>query len=156
MNPGQHEVFFSVTPPNAVVDNAAYTCNVIDTAGYDKCDIYFYLGPTDIAMATLKVQESDVKSNTTALTGGADVTGLIFGTSNTIDGVASALPASTADNTCVKCEIDLKGRKRYLLPVATAGDGTTGTYLACFALLRRAEVSKDSMSDRGFGQILRV
>lgn len=157
MHGSQNTKFVSVTPPAAIVDNAAYTCNVIDTLGYDYCEIFCYFGATDIAMAALKVQESDVAASATALTNGADVTGLVFGTSTDIAGSVSALPSSTADNTCVKFEIDCRGqRKRYLLPVATAGDGSQGTYLTISALLSRAEIAPVTASARGHGQILRV
>lgn len=156
MNPLQSTKTFVVTPPVAIVDNASWDCNVIDTLGYDYLTIDFILGFSDIAMAALKVQESDTKSNTTALTSGADITGLVFGTSTNIAGTTSSLPSSTADNTVVTCEIDCRKRKRYILPVATAGDGTSGTYLTILATLSRAEIAPTSASDRGRGQILRV
>ena len=156
MHSAQRNVFFSVTPPAAIVDNASLACNVIDTLGYDYCEVFCYIGATDIATVALKVQESDTKSNTTALTSGADVTGLVYGTSTNIAGSTSSLPSSTADNTCVKFEIDLKGRKRYLLPVVTGGDGAAGTYYAVHALLSKAELLTDTAAGRGFGDILRV
>lgn len=156
MQSAQQTKLFSVVPPGAIVDNASYTANVIDTLGYDYCVITCYVGATDIAMTALKVQESDTKSNTTTLTSGADVTGLVFGTSSDIAGSTSSLPSSTADNTFLRFEIDCRKRKRYLLPVATAGDGTTGTYMACWAELSRAEIAPVSASDRGCGQILRA
>lgn len=152
----QNNTFFSVTPPAAIVDNAALACNVIDTLGYDYCEVFVYHGATDIADVACKVQESDTKSNTTTLTSGADVTGLVYGTSTNIAGSTSSLPSSTADNTCHKFEIDLKGRKRYLLPAVTAGDGAAGTYFAIFALLSKAEVQPTSASGRGYADILRV
>lgn len=146
----------SVTPPAAIVDNAALTCNVIDTLGYDFCQIYVYTGATDIAAVAMKVQESDTKSNTTALTSGADVTGLVSGTSNNIAGSTSALPTSTADNTCYLFEVDCRGRKRYLLPVVTAGDGAAGSYYAIHAELSAPEVAPVTASERGCLEILRA
>lgn len=154
---GQNNTWFNVASPAAIVDNASVACNVIDTKGYDYCEIFCQIGATDIATVALKVQESDTKSNTTTLTSGADVTGLVYGTSSNIAGSTSSLPSSTADNTCYKFEIDLRGgRKRYLLPVLTGGDGAAGTYYSVFALLSRAEVQPTSASDRGYGDILRV
>ena len=156
MNRQQNTTSFLVTPPAAISDNAALVCNVIDTLGYRKLAIDIEIGATDIAMAVLKIQESDTKSNTTALTTGTDITGLVFGTSNTIAGTASTLPISTVDNTVVRCEIDLKGRKRYILPVATTGDGAAGTYLTIRAALSDPEISPTTAAARGYGQILRV
>lgn len=152
----QNNVFFSVTPPAAIVDNAAVVCNVIDTAGCDYCEVFCYVGATDIATVALKIQESDTKSNTTTLTSGADVTGLVYGTSANVAGSTSALPSSTADNTCLKFEIDTRYRKRYLLPVLTGGDGAAGSYYTVFALLSKAEIQPTSASARGYGDILRV
>lgn len=152
----QNDTVFIVASPAAIVDDAAVACNVIDTKGYDYCRVLVTLGATDIATVALKVQESDVKSNTTALTSGADVTGLVYGTSTNIAGSTSALPTSTADDKVYSFEIDLKGRKRYLLPVITGGNGSAGTYYAAHALLSKQEVQATSAADRGFGDILRI
>lgn len=141
----------SITPPAAIVDNASYTTAEIDTLGFDYAQVYVYLGATDIAMAALKVTESDTSGS-----GHADVTGLVFGTSNTIAGAASTLPSSTDDNKFFVFDIDLRGRKRYLDLVATAGDGTAGTYLTAFAILTRAENTPVTAAERGASQILRV
>lgn len=152
LSPVKHK-FVSVTPAGAIVDNAAYTTAAIDTAGYDFCTIIAYLGATDIAMAGLKVQESDASD----MTGAADVTGLVVGTSTNIAGSTSALPSATDDNKAMCFEVDLRaGRKRYLDLVATAGDGTAGTYLTVFALLWRGEVCPITAAERGYDEILRV
>jgi hypothetical protein len=156
MNNAQNNTVFVSTPPAAIVDNATLTSNVIDTLGYDYCEILVIKGATDIADVACKVQESDVKSNTTALTSGADVAGLVYGTSTNIAGTTSALPSSTADNTVTKFEIDLKGRKRYLLPVVTHGDGAAGGFSTIIALLSKAEVQPNTAAARGYGDILRV
>ena len=152
----QNNVWFIVTSPAVIVDNASLACNVIDGQGYDYTQIAVIIGATDIATVAMKIQESDTKSNTTALTSGADVTGLVSGTSTNIAGTTSALPLSTADNTVQLFEVDLRKRKRYLLPVVTGGDGTAGTYYTVIALLSRAEVQPTSASGRGCGDILRV
>lgn len=152
MNHAQQDKFFSITPPAAIVDNASYTTATIDTAGYAYARVFAYLGATDIAMGALKIQESD----DSGMSGAADVTGLIYGTSAGVAGTTSALPSATDDNKCFVFEIDLRGRKRYLDLVATAGDGSAGTYLTAFALLSRAADVPVSAADRGFGNILRV
>jgi hypothetical protein len=146
----QNTKWVSVTPPAAIVDNASLTTASIDTLGYDYCEIYLYLGATDIAMTVLKVQESDTDS------GYADVTGLVYGTSAGIGGSTSALPTATDDNKCFKFEVDLRGRKRYLDLVATCGDGAAGTYATAFALLSRAKDTPVTATERNFGNILRV
>ena len=148
----QNDKWVSVTPPGALVDNASLTTSTIDTAGYAYARICVYLGATDIAMTALKVQESD----DSGMSGAADITGLVYGTSNGISGSASTLPSATDDNKCFTFEIDLRGRKRYLDLVATFGDGTVGGYAAAFCLLSRASDAPVSASERGFGNILRV
>jgi hypothetical protein len=149
----QNFKFVSVTPPAAIVDAGSYTTAAIDTAGYDYCTIIAYLGATDIAMAALKVQESD----DSGMSGAADVTGLVVGTSNNIAGSTSALPSATDDNKAMCFEVKCGGdRKRYLDLVATAGDGTAGSYLTVFALLSKGEAVPVTAAERGFDEILRV
>jgi hypothetical protein len=146
----QNDKFLSITPPGAIVDNASYTTASIDTAGFDYLRVFVYLGATDIAMAALKLQESDTDGSY------ADVTGLVYGTSVGIGGTTSALPSATDDNKAFVFEVDLRGRKRYFDLVATAGDGSAGTYLTAFALLSRAKDYPVSATERGFANILRV
>jgi hypothetical protein len=146
----------NVLPPVAIVDNASWTTNVIDTLGWDYCTIYFCLGANDIAIAALKVQEADAAASATALTNGADVTGLVFGTSTNIAGSTSALPADDEDGNVFAFDIDLKGRKRYLDLVATNGDGTAGGFASAFAVLSRGEQAPVTAAQRGCVEILRV
>lgn len=146
----------SVTPPAAIVDNAALTCNVIDTLGFDFCRIVVYLGATDIAVAALKVQEADVAASGTALTSGADVTGTVWATATLDVGTVSVLPSATDDNKFFTWEIDLRGRKRYLLPVITGGDGTAGAFFAVFAELHKGEQVPTTAAQKGVAQNLRV
>jgi hypothetical protein len=141
--------------PVAIVNNASIVGQVIDTLGFTECKIDLQLGATDIAMSALKVQESDTKASATALTSGADVTGLVFGTSNGIDGNASVLPSATDDNKVFTFDIPLRGRKRYLLVAGTFGSGSAGGYMSGVATLGGAEISKDLAADRGAAQILR-
>jgi len=84
------------------------------------------------------------------------VTGLVYGTSNGINGSASSLPSATDDNKTFAFEIDLRGRKRYLDVTATAGDGTAGTYLTINYILWRAKDYPVTAAERGFANILRV
>src|SRR5574343_1612731 len=86
---------FAITPPAAIVDNASLTTAAIDTAGFDLCKVVVFLGATDIAMTALKVQESDASD----MTGAADITGAVFGTSDNDAGSTSTLPSATADNS---------------------------------------------------------
>lgn len=142
-----------ITPPAAIVDNTGYTTAAIDTKGAHLVEIYVLVGATDIAMAALKVQESEASD----MTGAADVTGLVAGTS-TLPGTetASALPSATDDNKVFRFEVNTQGRKRYLDLVATAGDGTAGTYLCAFALLHYNRERPNTDAKRGVAQTLSV
>ena len=152
MHSEQTDKFFSITPPAAIVDNASLTTATIDTLGFNYCRVFVYYGAMDIASTALKIQESD----DSGMSGAADVTGLVYGTSSDIAGSTSALPSATDDNKCFSFEIELKGRKRYLDLVATMGDGTTGSYVTAFALLSRASDVPVTKTERGFANILRV
>lgn len=139
MNALQNVKVVNVTPPAAIVDNASFSTTTIDTAGYGKLAVYFSLGATDIAMSALKIQESD----DSGMSGAADITGLVYGASG-----APALPSATDDNKIFGFFVNLAGRKRYLDVVATAGDGSTGTYGSCVAVLYNGEGINDA-TERG-------
>lgn len=142
-----------LTPPAAIVDNAAFPTATLDTLGWGYCTIYCVLGATDIAMAALKVQESD----NSGMSGAADISGLVYGTSTLADSsTTSSLPSATADNTVFAFDIPLNGRKRYLDVVATAGDGTAGTYMTVLALLSRGKEVPNSATERGLAAVLRA
>lgn len=151
MNPLQNTKFVSMTPPAAIVDNTSYTTAEVDTKGWDYAQIYCYLGATDVAMTALAVTESDTTGS-----GHANVTGLVVGTSDNIDGSTSALPTSTDDNKCMIFDIDLRGRKRFLDLTATAGDGSTGTYMTAWCILSRGNEAPVSSTERGADEVLRV
>lgn len=146
-----NEKIVLITPPAAIVDNAAFGTTTIDTYGFRHCSIYVILGALDIAVGALKVQESDASN----MSGATDVPGTVVGTDTTDVGGASALPSATADNTVQKFEIDLRGRKRYLDLHLTGGDGTAGTYACVFALLKRGEQSPTTAAEKGCAQVMR-
>lgn len=150
MNAAIETKLVSVTPPAAIVDDAAYTCASVDCSGWAFAKITAYLGATDIAMVALKVTESDNDSDY------SDVTGLIFGTSANLTGSTSTLPSATDDNKFFVFDVDLRGRKRYLKLAATAGNGTAGTFLAAWAELSRPAIGPTTAAERGASQILRV
>lgn len=147
----QDAKYINAVPPGAIKDNASFTPVAIDTKGYDYAEIIVNLGATDIAMAALKVQECDTSGGSYA-----DVTGLIFGTSDNLAGSTSNLPAATDDNAIEVFQIPLQTRKRYLKVIATAGNGTSGTYLAAIARLSRAKVLPSTAALAGADQILRI
>lgn len=150
---GIHTKVVNVTPPVASVNNASAVTTTIDTLGFDYCNIHVALGVADTALSALKVQESDYAN----MSGAADVTGLVYGTSSNIAGSTSSLPASTNDNTVFGFDIDLRARKRYLDVVATVDDqGTTGAFIAIQAVLSRAEQLPTTAAERGCQDILRA
>jgi len=150
----QNQKLFLVTAPAAIVDNASLTTNVIDTKGWDYVDIYVIYGAMDIATTVLKVQEADAASDATTLTSGADVTGLVYGTSTNSAGSTSSLPTATSDNTIFAFRVDCRARKRYLKPIVTLGDGTSGTFAIVVAVLSRGNAVPNSASTRGVAQEL--
>jgi hypothetical protein len=147
MNNLQNVKVVNVTPPAAIKDAASFATTTIDTLGFNKVAIYFALGATDIAMTALKVQESDDSGMSAA----ADITGCVYGATG-----APALPSADDDNKIFGFFIDLKGRKRYLDVVATAGDGSTGTFGACTAHLYNPLTTEDNATQRGLAANLIV
>lgn len=129
--------FVPVTPPGVIVDDSAFTTAELDTKGFAYACILCSLGAMDIAMAALKLQESDTSGS-----GFADVTGAVGGTDFT-------LPSATDDNKIVAFFVNLIGRKRYLDLVATGGNGSTGTYMSVVAILSDAQITPSSVSERG-------
>lgn len=141
---------FAAMPPGVIKNDAAFVCNVIDTQGLSCLTIDIILGATDIAMAALKVQEAEVAASATALTSGTDIPLADFSVS------PATLPSATADNTVVTVTIPITGgRKRYILLVATAGNGAAGTYAAAIAYGEAIEVP-NTAALRGVGQNLIV
>ena len=146
MNTLQQTKLVSITPPAAIVDNAAYTTAAIDTFGFNKLKVVVYLGATDIAMTTLKLTESD----DSGMSGAADITGCVFGTSTNPDtGTTAALPTADDDNKFFVFFVDLKGRKRFIDLSATAGNGAAGTFLCAWAELSDALNVPHTATERG-------
>jgi hypothetical protein len=136
---GLNQKFVPVTNPAAIVDNAGFTTAVIDTLAFGFVTILVYLGALDVAVAALKLRESDASD----MTGAVDVDGADYSTDST-------LPAATDDNKLFAIHVNTKGRKRYLDLTLTGGDGTAGTYASVLAALSQPAISPSSASDRGF------
>ncbi len=128
--------------PAAIVDNAAFSSNVIDLQDFEGSDYIEFvctLGATDIALTTLKVMESDIKTNATTL-GGVPV--LVMDT--------AAKPGATDDNSVCVIGINLRNkRSRYLQLQATMGDGVAGGFLTALAIGRRMHNASSNAADRG-------
>lgn len=151
MNDLHNAKFAQVIAPAAITDNASFTTVEIDTVDYDYATIIVNIGATDIAMTALKVQESDTSGS-----GMADITGADLDGGTDIDGSTTALPSATDDNKLVVIQIDLRARKRYLDLVATAGNGSTGTYASAVCILSRGAVAPDTVAASGAETLIRV
>lgn len=137
--------------PLVINDNTAYTVTAFDTSGCHTVTCLIHFGAMDIAVAALKVQESDTLTNSTTLSSGADISGADFSVS------PATLPSATADNTFVAVTIRVTGaRKRYFNLSFTAGDGAAGTYATAFWLAESLDESLNTAAGRGLGQHLIV
>ncbi len=136
----QNQKILMVTPPGAIVDNAALNTTSIDTKGWDYLDIYVILGATDVAMAVLHLNESDTDSNYVAIAG-AD-----------FSATGTHLPSATDDDTIASFHVNLLGRMRFIDVAATGGYGTAGAYITIIAILSRAKESPDTAAKRGLAQ----
>lgn len=133
--------FLNITPPAAIIDNAAVTTTEIDTKGYRYLTVVASLGATDIAMSVLKLTESDTSGS-----GHADISSMVFGTATDIDGDTSSLPSATDDNGMFVFKLDLRGHKRYIDVSATVGDGTNGTFISILGCLERDETGPTTLA----------
>lgn len=150
MNNQQNTKVFSVTPPAAIVNNTSYTTATIDTLGYNYLTVYCYIGALDIAFTALKLQQSD----DSGMSGAADISGCVYGTSTDAYGTASALPTDTNDNKIFAFHVNLSGKKRYVDLVATIGNGSTGGFMSAFAVLSNGQSEPNSLTDQNFGGLL--
>ncbi len=155
MIPITHRIV-AVTPPAAIVDNAAFATAVVDTQGFRYARLVVFLGALDIAVTVLKIQESDGLNGGNLDANAADVPGTVFGTSPNDTGAVSALPSATADNGFFTFEIDLRGRKRYLDLNLSGGDGAAGTFAAAWCELYRGEITPTTAAQKGVAQNMRV
>ena len=120
----------NVAPPGALVNNASVNCSAVDRRGFDYAVFRVVLGSTDAALTALKLQESDDNSTYT------DVPGLDYAVS------PASLPSASDDNHVFTFDVDLRGRKRYLKPVVTVGNGTNGAYVAVLADLSHRAIAE--------------
>lgn len=126
-----------VTPPGAIVDNAAFTTAAVDTKGWRHLTFVVIFGALDIAPASASIRHSNASnmgSPATLATGGTDF---------------ALATATDSDNLVHLFEVDLLGKKRYLDFEITGGDGSLGTYLTIIAILSRPEESPNSATEHG-------
>lgn len=136
-----------LTSPAAIVDNNPFVTDIIDTKGWDEALFIFQFGAMDIAMAALKLTESE----DSGMSGATDISGADFSVA------PATLPSDTADDTCFAVHVKLGGsRKRYIDATATGGNGTAGTYMSGIVILAKGETSPGSAAGRGFNQLLTV
>jgi len=120
-------------------DNGAATVTYIDTKGWDHATFILAAGAIDITLDA-KVQECDTSGGSYADITGAAITQI----------------AADGDDTVYAIEIKLAGRKRFLQPVITAGDGSTGCYLAALVVLTRGEASPANAAGAGLAELIKV
>ena len=136
----QANKFVVLHSPGALVDNALVVTTPVDTIGFDYLDIYVVLGALDIAVAGLKLRESDDGATWTPIPE-SDY-------SNPANG--QTLPSATADNLVYGFHVNGVGaRKRYVDVVMQAGDGAQGTYVSVVGLLSRGKTYPSDAAGRG-------
>lgn len=114
--------------------------NNVDTAGYSYLTVVVSTGAS-AGLSALKLQEDDASGFGSA----TDVAGTTIGTALDIDGGTSTLPSSGDDEIHV-INVDLRGKKRYVRPVATRA-GTT--LCSILGILSKAEEATNVLADRG-------
>ncbi|MEM6334867.1 MAG: hypothetical protein AAF823_16165 [Planctomycetota bacterium] len=140
MTPIQNLIFRPAIPPAAQADNTAPASNVIDIndgGGAAYLIFILTLGATDVALAELKVNESDARTDDTTLDAGTEV----------VDWSATkTLPGATDDDKVFAVVVDLrKSRKRYQQLALTAGNGASGTFVSAVAFFSNVGKSDAAM-----------
>jgi hypothetical protein len=129
--------FVPVTPPGAIVDNAAFVTAAVDTKGFRHLTFLVVFGAIDIAPASSKIRHSDASN----MGSPADIA---------VGGTDYALATATdSDNLFHLFDVDLLGKKRYIDFEITGGDGAAGSYISVVAILSRPEESPNSDSEHG-------
>jgi hypothetical protein len=129
--------YVPVTPPAAIVDNAAFVTGAVDTKGWRHLTFIVIFGAIDIAVASSKIRHSDASN----MGSPADIA---------VGGTDYALATATdSDNLLHIFEVDLLGKKRYVDFEITGGDGAAGSYISVIAVLSRGEESPNSASEHG-------
>lgn len=117
----------------------------VDTLGFSRCDIYFVVGATDIAMTALGVYQGPA-----AASGADDATySAITGLQASGSSGDGRLPQAGDGNKVFHFGIDLRDKERFLALDATAGNGTAGTFSAAWAVLSRGDEEPTDDADRG-------
>jgi hypothetical protein len=154
MNELQHTKVVACIPPGEIKDDAEFTAVEIDTLGWDYLQVIVALGATDIAMAALKLQESETSGGGGGYT---DIDGCDLATDNDAYGSAAALPSADDGNKLIVMEVDLRaGRMRYVNLYAKAGNGALGTYLSAIGILSRSPVGAYTAAERGADTVMRA
>lgn len=151
MNHAQNCKVFQALAPISL--NGAGTTLVIDTAGFDYLEIYVCFGLVGAADCTvLKVSEADAKTDSSTLTSGTDITGLIVGTSTPVFGDATQ-PGDADDGLIWGFHCDLRARKRYIDLSLTTG---AASLVSVLARLSRAEQGLDTAAATGLASLYRA
>lgn len=142
MNPMQNAKFVSVTPPAAIIDNAAVTTAAVDCAGWGYAVFTAYFGAMDIAATVFKLTECETSGGSYTDVPGADFSVLPL-----------TVPSATDDNKGFRIFVKTKGvRKRFLDLSVTIGDGAAGDYVAIWCDLFLPVSGDLTASGRGLDQ----
>jgi len=107
-------------------NNNTFNGTGVEVAGFGQAIVVVAIGATDVALTTLKLQESDDNSNWSDVTDGA-ITG-------------ADLPSATDDNKSWAFNYNVLGKgKRYVRPVLVAGSAT-GAYVHSYAILSEGSI----------------
>lgn len=144
--------YVAFTPPTVTTTSGWSSTDSgtpIDTAGANFAKVIVHLTAVASSTVNITIQEGDTTSSFSA------ITGLVWGTSLQFGGKGAASVAPTTDYNGVHvAALDLKGRKRYLLPVITAT--TSGLAVSVVAELSRLAISPTTNATYGTQEVLSV
>jgi hypothetical protein len=150
MNELQAIKVVNITPPAAAVTAGSFTTAVVDTKGFDYATVVCHFGAIGAGGVTaLKLEHSDESSANFG-----DITGANFSGGKGPKGEDLALPVDADDNKLFMFQVDMRGKKRYLNLIATAG--AQAVFMSAHAVLSRADVAPVASTALANGGTCRV
>ncbi len=132
-----------LVPPQLKDDGEPTSLTYIDTAGYAHLRVLFVIGATDIATTAAPTLTD------------CDTTG---GSYAAITSAALAAAVDSGDdNKIFAIDVDLEGKKRYIKPTFTCGNGALGTNVAIVGILSTVtERAPENATEAGLEELVQV
>jgi hypothetical protein len=131
-----------ITPPAAIIDNAAATTATVDTKGFSK-------GPLHGLSRSTGHRDDGVQAPAFRRLGNERCGRYLR---CRFQRFAADLAVASDDNHFFAIYVDLRGKKRYMDLSLTLGDGAAGSFITAWVDLYGAAETPDTAAERGLTQ----